>query len=68
MGSCSSEMEKAKQIQGRGIKYMKEGECAEQLALIFLFPTLLSLLQLQLPLPPLFLPTDPPMAWFLVKC
>lgn len=50
---------------------MKEGECAEQLALIPLSPTLLSLLQLQLPSeesPPLFLPIDPPMALLLAKC
>lgn len=49
---------------GRG-----EGICG-RLALI---PTLCSPLQLQLPRvgsppPPLFLPTDPPMAWLLAKC
>lgn len=73
-GSSSSEMKKVKQIWGRreGLKCKGGGICWVLGHSSSFFHTL-SLLQLQLPRtgsppPPLFLPTDPPMAWLLAKC
>lgn len=67
-------MEKAKQIWGRRqrLNMQRRGLCWAPGTHLSL-PHPVSLLQLQLPRvgsppPPIFLPTDPPMAWLLAKC